>query len=597
MYKKAFWWLITGGVLLGATSCYKDVMEMEIDPLHPEIVAPALRDSLTVAEMLGRKAESTTFEYAADGTCVAVYKEKKKFSIGGVTREITKRAPEVVIDNIDLSNTSAQNQEALSLDWMFEPGVNASQAYFDKESEGVSIKLLYTHTVSSAEMSELKGNIEFGGYSQNFTAVSGEYTYIPLKEWIEDENFALQLKHTSSGTDVYNRILYKLNSLQLTGGSNKKIKIRVQLDFKKLYLRKLIGKTIGGVPQTSAKEPYTKNLDIFSTMLKAQVELPETSILFHIKRATTTELNMVVVNMQAKPSEIRDDIDPALVNGIKFQNKDLSSLSPEEQKRALKLSPNTSTISKNQLPAEKEFTLELNNKNSNLDDAFGRAFYNISVEQLYLEEVSGGGMMPSIEREIPIASDVEVEMEIRIPLYGTLTTTKMVSLFPVAPDAFPLQYNKYLDAGGDGAELDDVIVLHFGILNSLPLKGYAKIEFLDKENNVITGFDFKKPDSEVVDSEFPLFIPCGEVNEDGRVSKPEFLEHLHKMSKKSYETLGSKAKNMRMTYYFISPNADVHKRVRLTKHDILLLQIAGEVKGRIEPLEINNVANRINSTK
>ena len=62
MIKRLLFGIIAAGFLVGGSACYKEVMDMEADPLRPEYVVPAVRDKLTVEKLLSRVGESTAFE-------------------------------------------------------------------------------------------------------------------------------------------------------------------------------------------------------------------------------------------------------------------------------------------------------------------------------------------------------------------------------------------------------------------------------------------------------------------------------------------------------------------------------------------------------
>ena len=114
---------------------------------------------------------------------------------------------------------------------------------------------------------------------------------------------------------------------------------------------------------------------------------------------------------------------------------------------------------------------------------FSNGLYSIEVSDVYISSVTAG---PSTEdKELPLDGVVNLEIEVRMPFFGTITKAVMNQKLAVTAEAFPAKYLDYLQNPGNPDEVKDAIVLHIGFLNNLPLEGYAELNFVDKSGNSV----------------------------------------------------------------------------------------------------------------
>ena len=575
MIKRLLFGIIAAGFLVGGSACYKEVMDMEADPLRPEYVVPAVRDKLTVEKLLSRVGESTAFEYEADGTCVAVYKEKRELAITGMNPRVTTIPGET---SEDLEITTSQDHAKFKTRWELLANREVSEAYFDSKSERFGVTVWYEHTVPGQSSTFLEGNIKIGGFSKGFSVKINEHGFIDLKQQIDDAEAYLRMKDGAN----YNVLTYEFTSLRLTGNTDSKIRLHAQITFRNLFLRKAIGHVPAATPAPTEKTNINYNLDVFSTASSAKFSLPDASIRFTAKKAASLPVALYVGKIMAKPGNERDDLEGSpLKKGLEVKNKDLTTLPEEEKNKALQITTDPTTPLANSLAGAAEKTLELNKENSNISDVFSNGLYSIEVSDVYISSVTAG---PSTEdKELPLDGVVNLEIEVRMPFFGTITKAVMNQKLAVTAEAFPAKYLDYLQNPGNPDEVKDAIVLHIGFLNNLPLEGYAELNFVDKSGNSVLKLGLN---NEKTLEGRSIFIPCGEVGDNGRVSKPAFTEHHCNLSRGDYERLSKNASSLQISYIFTTPNADQNKNVRILKDDELVLQLALEVKGYIaHPLD------------
>jgi lipoprotein len=565
MYRRLLFGIIAGGFLIGGSACYKEVMDLELDPLRPEYVVPAVRDKLTVEKLLTRKGESTTFEYESDGTCVAVYKEEKKIFVAGRSPLITVVPGELSTDVTVVGKTTVATFRTI---WELLPNRAVKEAYFDKKTKEFGIIFWYEHTVPNNMSTSLTANVKLGnGSEKKITLQYKQPLLVDLKQEITDDAVHIDMLDGSN----YNILKYELNGLDLVGASDPNIRIHAQIVAKELYLRKAIGhETVTGVPE---KSNLHYKLDIFSTADEASFYMPDAHVRFTILKSGAGDLNFYVGDVSAKPRDGRTDlVGSPLASGIMITNQGLGALTPEERKKALEVNgvPN--------LVDAQPITFELNNKNSNIDEAFKNGFYTFDLKDVY---VTSSESLGSTDQELPLNGLISLTSELRIPFHGAIKKTVMVSELDLDRDAFPGDILSYLQNPGDPNEVKDAVVMHIGILNKLPIEGYAELDFVDAGNNSILKLNLtsdKKLDNK------PLFIPCGAVNGEGRVTEPAFVDHACNLSRAEYERLSKNAKKLRTTYVFTTPGANetTPKTVRILKDDDLLMQLGIEVKAYIE---------------
>lgn len=571
MIKRLLFGIIAGGFLIGGSACYKEVMDMEVDPLRPEYVVPAVRDKLTVEKLLSRVGESTVFEYEADGTCVAVYKEKKELAIAGMNPRVTT-IPGATSEDIEI--TAAQDHATFKTRWNLLTNREVSEAYFDNKSERFGVTVWYEHTEAGQTSTFLEGNIKIGGFSKGFRVKLNEHSFIDLKQQIDDATAFIKMKDGSN----YNVLTYEFTSLKLTGNTDSKIRLYAQVTFRNLFLRKAIGhiSTLSSAPTEKTNIHY--NLDVFSTASSAKFSLPDASIRFTAKKAENLPVALYVGKIIAKPSEGREDLEGSpFKNGLEVKNKDLTTLPEEEKNKALQITTDPTTPLANSLADAAEKTLELNKENSNISDVFSNGLYLVDVTDVYVSSSTSGSTTE--DKELPLDGVVNLEIEVRMPFFGTITKAVMNQKLAVTAEAFPAKYLNYLQNPGNPDEVKDAIVLHIGFLNNLPLEGYAELNFVDKSGNSVLKLGLNNEKTLEGKS---IFIPCGEVGDNGRVSKPAFTEHHCNLSRGDYERLSKNASSLQISYIFTTPNADQNKNVRILKDDELILQLALELKGYID---------------
>lgn len=579
MYKKGLLWFILGSCLLSMTSCYKEVLDLEYEPFRPVVIGNAIRDSLSMERLLKRESEKTQFEYESDGTCVAVYRETVKMPIPGMNTEV-KSFPTALSTTLDLSSTPTST--TFNIAWHLLPGKDLTKVYFDpKKTKKFGLLISYKHTTSGASSTELTGNIKFNGPSKVFKVKYGEEIFLDLKEYIAGENDAVPLKHGNT----YNLIQYVLDGVTLSGITiDGKVQVYVTVAAENLYLRKAFGKSSGTPVQAIAK--FKKNIDIFGNLLRGEAVLPKSVVRLKVKKDINSPVDLFAQNVRIEPSDKREDGAPI----IPINNKPDTDI-PEAKKASTFWISTSATPKPNSLTAEEtERMLILDKENSNIDDAFGKTLYELNIDLSAQFKTAGGG---SDEEEIPLSSaSVDVEVETRIPFVGSLVTSKMVSEMEIAKESFPAEYNQYIQNEKNTGDVKDAIKLHIALYNTLPMDAYGRIEFLDQDKNTIMRINMSGDPTNVIDTEFPLFIRSAEVGTDGRSINPTFLEHTHAMSVKEYENLSKNAKFFRTTYYFITPGAAEKKIVRVLKDNYLLLQVAAEVKGCVTPKDIKDIANK-----
>ena len=576
MYKRLLFAIIAGGFLVGGSACYKEVMDMETDPLRPEYVLPAVRDKLTVDKLLSRAGESTTFEYEPDGTCVAVYKEKRELGITGMNPHVTA-IPGTTSGDIEIA--PSLDELKFKVLWNILAQRNVKTAYFDKKSEKFGVTVWYEHTALGQRSAKLEGNIKLGGFSKGFAVKQGERLFIDLKQQIEDASVFLNMLDGAN----YNVLTYEFESLRLSGNTDSKIRIYAQLTFKNLYLRKAIGHVPASATAPTEKTNIHYNLDVFSTAENAKFSLPDASIRFSAKKAQNLPVGLYVGKVTAKPGSARKDlVGTPFEHGLEIKNKSLAELPAEERAKALLITSDPASPQLNNLADVTEKTLELNKANSNISDAFSNGLYSVDVTDVYISSVA---VAPSTEdKELPLDGVVNLDIEVRIPFYGTITKAVMTQDLGVTGEAFPAEYLEYLQNPGNPDEVKDAVVLHIAFLNSLPLEGYADLEFLDKGGNSVLKLKLNNEKSLEGKS---IFISSGAVGDNGRVAQPAFTEHLCNLSRAEYEKISKNAAKLRVSYIFTTPNAEQGKNVRILKDDELILQLALEIKGYIEhPLDL-----------
>ena len=563
MYKRFLFGLIVGSILIGGSACYKEVADLEIDPLRPEYVVPALRDQLSVEDLLKRSGEATNIEYDPDGTCVAVFKETRKLAVAGMNPLVSKIPGELTAD---VAVTGASTEVTFRTIWEILENRNVKEAYFAKNTKEFGIVLWYDHTAPGHTSTSLKGNIEIGGVEKAFELDLMQPKFIDLRQEITDESKHIEML---DGTD-YNILKYKLNSLALAGASDPNIRIHAQIRFKDLYLSKAIGHATTTVSATKQKLQF--NLDIFSTSSEVNLFLPEGQVRFALERTGTDNLALRVGSAIAKPKDHRQDlVGSPLASGLTIANQGLSALSPEEKKKTLLLND-----MENVIDAEKK-VFELNKTNSNVNEAFANGLYSLEMNDVY---ITSSTIIGSVDAELPLNGVVNLVAEVRIPFYGAIKKISSVSDLDVSGDAFP---GEYIDALPK--EVKDAVILHIGLLNKLPLNGYAQLDFVDKNGVKIFSLNLNK-ENQLDDK--ALFFRAGTVNDEGRVTEPAFTEHICPISRQDYEKLSAYARKLVASYVFTTPKADetTPKSVRFLKDDELILQIALEVNTYIEhPLD------------
>ncbi len=564
MYKRLAFWLLAGGVLLGATSCYKDVMDMEVDPIRPEFILPVLRDTLRVEQLLTREQEHTSFEYEADGTCVAVYRDKQEIESHGLSSRVTLK-PGVYSQDIDVESTTSQ---VYAFPWEILPAREVKQVSFRSADK---FKIVITAKAESADATQVKGKITW----QDPTAPITKEFAIPANGEGEID-ITEEIKSGRSfqfydGT-YYNKCPFMVSDLEVVGApaGSKKVKLSVGVNFMNLILKEAIGHT---KLNTSSKTvvSFSRKIDIFSSMRVAKANLPESSVSIRVSKDPKTPAKLSVAKIEAVPSEIRED-SPAPINVV---NQNLDALSEEQKGKSLLIGGAEQSLGD---AASKTFIL--NNSNSNIADIFGNALFDLKVSNVALALENTG--ISQNDEPLPLDSKIVYEMEVRIPFYGMLKTSKMLAEMKLADNTFPKDASDYLQNKDNTAGIDQAIALHIGILNTLPMDGYAKLEFLDKAKNKVMELTINNEGGKAQEGA-NLFIPCGEVNSEGRVDKPAFREHVHQMTKEQYENLSNNAKTLRTTYYFITPEG---KNVRVKKDDNVLLQVAVDVKAYGKPSDL-----------
>lgn len=570
MYKRLLFAIMAGGFLVGGTACYKEVMDMDTEPLRPEYVLPAVYEKLTVEKLLSREAESTTFEYEPDGTCVAVYREKRELGVRGMSPHVTT-IPSMTSGDINITNTT-DRVEFKTL-WNVLPERNVKEAFFDTKSKKFGVTIWYEHTVAGSTSEMLQGNIMLAGVSKGFRVKLDEHFFIDLKQEITAPTASIYMKDGSN----YNILSYVFESLKLLGSTNNNIRIYAQLTFEDLYLRRAVGhKPIATTPAPEKTNIHYK-LDIFSTIQNAKFTVPEASIRFTANKAKELPVSLYVGKIFAKPAAGRTDlVGSGVENGVEIQNKDLTSLTEEQRAKALLITSNPATPQENSLGTETQKVLELNQDNSNISAAFDNGMLTIDVNDVYISQPT----IPASteDKDLPLDGLVDLNIEVRLPFYGTITRAEMTQDLKSTVDAFPNKYLQYLQNPGNPEEVKDAVVLHIAFLNSLPLEGYAKIDFMDAANTSI--MSLRLNNSKELDGR-SMLIPCGEVS-NGRVIKPAFIEHLCNLSKGEYEKIAKNVKYVRASYIFDTPDAAQNKNIRIMKDDAVLLQMAVEVKGYIE---------------
>ena len=564
MYKRLVFWLLAGGALLGASSCYKDVMDMDVDPITPKLIVPVIRDTLSVKQLLEREGEATTFEYAEDGTCVAVYRETKRVTIAGTSAKVT-RNPSMEGHSVDVAT---EKTKLYACPWnILGPASNVKAVTF-KSAKSFTLNLRYVNEGAN-NSTMLTGKVKWGSVEKTFSIAAGQETPISIMD-------ALGVELPFKNGEDYNKCPISFSDLQLQNvtSGDEHIQLSVKIDYMNLEIEKAVGHTLGA-GATDIKENISRTIDIFGTMLKATATLPESEIRIKVKKDPAMQAVLSVGAISSAPKGIREDG----ASPVAITNMNLGSLSEEQKKSTLYIGNVP-----NDLGNEAEKILVLNKDNSNVSEAFGKAMFNLNIEDITLSLKSSTSSAE--DKELPLNAFVEMDVEARIPFYGVLTTSKMVSEMTINDGSFPEDVKDYTDA----ASLEDAIVLRIGIYNNMPLEGFAKLEFLDRNRKTVMELTVEgKEKQEGVN----LFIPSGEVDNEGRVTKPAFLEHNHRMNQAKYDLLSKNAKYLRTTYYFRTSDVASNKNVRVKKTDYVLLQIAADVSAHGKPMDLYNKAQRL----
>ena len=580
MYKRFVFWLLAGGVLLGATSCYKDVMDMEVDPIHPEFILPVVRDTLRVEQLLTREKEQTLFEYEADGTCVAVYREKRDILNNGLSAHITQKQG----TETETFDVGATPSKTYNFPWEILPGHEVKEVTFKSAKV---FKIHFSRQKETTDVAEgpfaevmLEGKFTWGNpadplVSKEFKVPAGGESDIDITtEILSGKAFPFH-----DGT-YYNKCPFTVSDLTLVGATGtQKVKLEIGVDFLDLELKEAIGhQKVGGVI-AKTKTSLQRKIDIFGTMLRAEANLPAATVSLQVIKNPKMAATLLVEKIQAVPNTIREDNPEA----VEVVNQNVDNLTEAQKAKSLLIGKEQS------LGDASSKTFVLDASNSNITDIFNGALFDLNVQNVTLSIEADNSM---VDKPLELDSKIAYELELRIPFYGTLTTSKMVSDMRLSDNTFPKDVKQYLKSPDNKAEIDQAVTLYIGILNTLPMDGYAKIEFLDAGKSPIMALSVSNEGGKTKDGA-NLFIPCGDVNGEGRVNKPAFREHVHSISKDMYENLSNNAKFMRTTYYFVTPEG---KKVRVKKDDNVLLQIAVDVKANGKPSDLVNMGKDLGKT-
>lgn len=551
-------------LLAGGCSDYEELKNIAIDDFYPEVVAPVLRDTLSLEDMLERVDEDTKIRYEPDGLAYVEYVRERTLPAVGLT-QIKDPSGELVLGSIDLTTPVVERIEYM--DFQFIKGAALKEVSY----EGTIGYTRISATLADGELdpdSKVEFNINFAGGRRDLAIkLDGKPEETQWEYFKDGEN--LKLDEVNPGV-VFNKLQFKFSNMRVTGAKKGgKVNIKIVFGLKDVKLTKAIGGLLNGAGEVSSTVNFEHPVDIFKTTVFAQQKFDDVSFTMHMDKSKDTRVVFDPLKVSATYVDGQKQNSPE--KKMPLENK---AVSQDSMLRVSGAEPN-------EVPTGVTKTkLHLNGTNSNLVEVFEKAPRQLAIAPFKFTTTGYTGYENDVLAWMAV-DPVKIRVVLKIPFHGFVVTNKMITDMTVSSNSFP-SLDEYLRPNTGPVKTDRPIELTFTFKNHMPFDLYAGLQFLDDNGHVLFEPVFTNKDNPERKDGLSLFLRSGACDAaDGSVSAEVTTSIVTRVSAKEYELLSNQAKKLRMTYRFSTPDADKGKTIRAKQRDYLFVRVAADVQGRV----------------